>query len=446
MGKKVIRLTEADIENIVKKVIQEQNTTQTPDRKVLLEQLEDKIISFLEDNRKNEFLKNIKISIDLKDVVINDDSPDWVRYYGFNKKPIVTITDGDGKKLISTELNYYEQGVRGSRGQETYFPGSFIKSTNGDTIFTNSGLYIGSFIDEIIGEDKVLKDFYEREPGVKEQVDSLPIMYALVLNDGSNNSNIEVSVSSEGRWEKFVDGVKRIFAPKKLSNKVTQGNTTTMDEAFYSRAKSISRWFDVGDYKVWLGIAPMMMPLYELNITTAFKELEGETVTPEFASEKIKLDLVDVFKFDTIDMNDPSGYQEVLVKFQSDLNDGLTGLKGFKGFLENQNLVVNGFASRDNDPNEKVQGKFSGCRGYGDGTRGQYNLCLSEERAKKVAEDLQEIFNSLGINVTIKSKGHGETSKFGPAWSKEKPTKPKDTQPNRRITFNIPKYTETIRN
>ena len=107
---------------------------------------------------------------------------------------------------------------------------------------------------------------------------------------------------------------------------------------------------------------------------------------------------------------------------------------------------MNGFASRDNDPNEKVQGKFSGCRGYGDGTRGQYNLCLSEERAKKVAEDLQEIFNSLGINVTIKSKGYGETSKFGPAWSKEKPTKPKDTQPNRRITFNIPKYTETIRN
>jgi len=91
--------------------------------------------------------------------------------------------------------------------------------------------------------------------------------------------------------------------------------------------------------------------------------------------------------------------------------------------------------------------RLSEMQGFGFVTQeGQYNLCLSEERAKKVAEDLQEIFNSLGINVTIKSKGYGETSKFGPAWSKEKPTKPKDTQPNRRITFNIPKYTETIRN
>ena len=239
MAKKIIKLTEADLQKIVQKVLSEQNITQTPDRRALLKQLEDKIVSFLEDNRKNEFLTKIKISIDLKDVVIDDDSPDWVKYYGFNKKPVVTITDGDGKKLISTEINYYEnKDSRGSRGQKIYFPGNFIKSTNGDTISTNSGLYIGSFIDEIIGEDKVLKDFYEREPGVKEQVDSLPIRYTLVLNDGSNNSNIEVSVGSEGRWEKFVDRVKRIFAPKKLSSKVTQGNTTTMDKVFYSKENS----------------------------------------------------------------------------------------------------------------------------------------------------------------------------------------------------------------
>jgi outer membrane protein OmpA-like peptidoglycan-associated protein len=172
--------------------------------------------------------------------------------------------------------------------------------------------------------------------------------------------------------------------------------------------------------------------------------VEPKLKKPEFATETIKLDLVDVFKFDSIDMNDPSGYQEILNKFKEDLSEVVKVFDGLKGFLEKQNLEVNGYASRDNDPNEKVQGKFSGCRGYGDGSRGQYNLCLSEARAKKVAEDLQKIFDSLNINVDIKSKGYGETDKFGPAWSKEKPTEPKDTQANRRITFNIPEYTETI--
>lgn len=162
----------------------------------------------------------------------------------------------------------------------------------------------------------------------------------------------------------------------------------------------------------------------------------------DFAPEKIKLDLVDVFEFDTIDMKDPAGYQEVLNKFKQDLIIGLKDMTGLKEFLEKQNLVVKGYASRDNDPNETVQGKFGGCKGYGDGTRGQYNLCLSEKRAEKVAQDLQKIFDSLQVNVDIKSKGFGESGKFGPAWSKDNPTNPKDTQPNRRVTFNIPKYSE----
>ena len=451
MGKKVIRLTEADIQKIVRKFLIEQDITQTPDRKVLLGQLEDKIISFLEDNRKNEFLKNIKISIDLKDVVINDDSPDWVRNYGFNKKPVVTITDGDGKKLISTEINYYEnKNMRGTRGQKLYFPGHFIKSTNGDRKLTNSGLYIGSFIDEIIGEDKVLKDFYEREPGVKEQVDSLPIKYVLVLSDGSNNSNIQVSVGGEGRWEKFVDGVKRIFTPKKLSNKVTQGNTTTMDKLFYSKENSISRWFDVGDYKIFLGIAPMMMPLDKLNITTAFEELDGGTPPPTgttVAPQTIELDLVDVFKYDDIDIVNPTEYQTTLNNFEIKLDNAVKNIKGFKDHLNDKTLTVNGYASQDANPEGNVP-EDKGYRPCSGQKRKDYNMCLSQKRAEKVAGDLKTIFDKLGLTTEIKGVGKGEITKFkaedgsvGDGWTDGEKDDEKHLSANRRVTFKVPPFT-----
>ena len=462
MVKRIIRLTEADLENIVRKVLIEQDITQTPDRKSLLGQLEDKIISFLEDNRKNEFLTKIKISIDLKDVDVNDNNtPDWAIEDKIGR-PVITITDANGKKLISRELDYYfvkssDYMIRNYGIERDYYPGVFMVNTDGGDMLSNSGLYIGDFINEIIGEDKVLKDFYEREPGVKEQVDSLPIMYQLVLNDGNYAAKIQAKVTPEGGWEKVVDGVKRIFAPKKLSNKVTQGNTTTMDKAFYGRSYEISRFFDIGDYKVWLGIAPMRMPLYKLNITTAFKELDGGTPpTPPphtgttVADRDIELDLVDVFKYDTTDFKDETSYNEKIEEFKKTIAGGLRQFRGYEDYLKGLTLVVNGYASQDGDPTAEDGGYLPACSKYGKGKgpRSEYNKCLSQERAQRVADDLQKIFDELvGTGkIQVNAKGNGETHDFkGRAWNKiDGKDIESNLSENRRVTFKIPKYTERI--
>lgn len=382
MGKKTIRLTEADIEKLVQKVLSEQT------ERVLVDKLNDKIKSVMIEKQK-EILSDVKVEVDQ-----NGDNL-VLKFSSENESPFNITLRPQGRGSYSVA-------------------GTFDRNI--------PSIPLSNFYDEIF-KDKDLMRYYEENENIKSQMDEL---------------KVPIRMYSDPRVE-FKIFVLDNNRKRRRSDDYVKGAQTNLG-FFYSNAgakfgvsRNIILDTEAGGLAVKLG---------EVNILPP-QSPEGETVTPEFATEKIKLDLVDVFRFDTIDMNDPSGYQEILNKFKKDLKFGIDGMTGLKRFLERQNLVVNGYASRDNDPNEKVQGKFSGCRGYGDGTRGQYNLCLSEERAKKVAEDLQEIFNSLGINVTIKSKGHGETGKFGPAWSKEKPTKPKDTQPNRRITFNIPKYTET---
>lgn len=382
MGKKTIRLTEADIEKLVQKVLSEQT------ERVLVDKLNDKIKSVMIEKQK-EILSDVKVEVDQ-----NGDNL-VLKFSSENESPFNITLRPQGRGSYSVA-------------------GTFDRNI--------PSIPLSNFYDEIF-KDKDLMRYYEENENIKSQMDEL---------------KVPIRMYSDPRVE-FKIFVLDNNRKSRRSDDYVKGAQTNLG-FFYSNAgakfgvsRNIILDTEAGGLAVKLG---------EVNILPP-QSPEGKTVTPEFASEKIKLDLVDVFKFDTIDMNDPSGYQEVLNNFKQSLNDGIESMSGLKEFLEKQNLVVKGYASRDNNPNDKVQGKFSGCRGYGDGTRGQYNLCLSEERAKKVAEDLQEIFNSLGINVTIKSKGHGETSKFGPAWSKEKPTKPKDTQPNRRITFNIPKYTET---
>ena len=382
MGKKVIRLTEADIEKLVQKVLSEQT------ERVLVDKLNDKIKSVMIEKQK-EILSDVKVEVDQKgDNLV-------LKFSSENERPFNITLRPQGRGTYSVA-------------------GTFDRNI--------PSIPLSNFYDEIF-KDKDLMRYYEENENIKSQMDELKVPIRMYSDP---RVEFKIFVSDNNRKSRRSDDYVK-------GAQTNLGFFFSNAGAKFGVSRNIILDTEVGGLAVKLG---------EVNILPP-QSPEGETVTPEFASEKIKLDLVDVFKFDTIDMNDPSGYQEILNKFKNDLKFGIGKMEGLKRFLERQNLVVNGYASRDNDPNEKVQGKFSGCRGYGDGTRGQYNLCLSEERAKKVAEDLQEIFNSLGINVTIKSKGHGETSKFGPAWSKEKPTKPKDTQPNRRITFNIPKYTET---
>jgi outer membrane protein OmpA-like peptidoglycan-associated protein len=377
MGKRVIRLTEADIEKIVKKVIKEQSRNYLVNRPGGG--------TFKVEGDTLYFTGDIQIT----------KTSEFYKIWEVGAKPTYKV-DVQNRKVSPTGLlNLQSQLFNGNRQSRT------MKDMESSNMLPLER----EFVNPVSGN----------------------IYYYYLTENGEIGAQCSTVINVKNKTLTDKSELMKLNAGGNLPVE-SNDNTVTFGETYINVAKNTN-----------LLVAVSFGPG-----TIKTTPVEPKLKKPEFATETIKLDLVDVFKFDSIDMNYPSGYQEILNKFKEDLSNAVKVLRGLKGFLEKQNLVVNGYASRDDNPNEKVQGKFSGCRGYGDGSRGQYNLCLSEARAKKVAEDLQKIFDSLNINVDIKSKGYGETDKFGPAWSKEEPTQPKDTQANRRITFNIPKYTETI--
>ena len=391
MAKKVIRLTEADIEKLVQKVLSEQAMNDTE----VLNDLNDRIQLFIT-QKQNEIFNN-SASITL------------VREGNNVRSLYVVITNKDGKITYKKAPN--SQGM---------IP------INGPFVIGKEKL--SNYYEEIVGNNSNFKKLISKHPEIKQQMDKMIIEVSIRPTQGAGNPSFVINFLKNNRKNR--KEYKGIGLYANQGESVPMGNVFNNGNFVGRINKKILGIVEIGAMELALG---------KVGLVNFGRD---NTNTPDFASEKIKLDLVDVFEFDTIDMKDPSGYQEVLEKFKNDLADGIESMTGLKEFLEKQNLVVKGYASRDNDPTEQQQGKFSGCKGYGDGSRGQYNQCLSEKRAEKVAQDLQNIFDSLKVNANIKSRGFGETDKFGPAWTKENPTKPEDTQGNRRVTFNIPKYTE----
>lgn len=194
----------------------------------------------------------------------------------------------------------------------------------------------------------------------------------------------------------------------------------------------------VGYKKYWCKNQRKGRECYYLELSSGQPALladGGDAIVTNQRVIEVPFSFTEPFIFDTVDFT-----PETKQKFQKQVNilkDYLDKISGYKEFLSKNPINVTAYASRDNDPNAKVQGKYSPCNPYGDGTRGQYNVCLSQARADKVVELLSSEFPDLKFT----GRGMGETDKFGPAWTKENPTKPNETQPNRRFEVVIPKFT-----
>ena len=122
---------------------------------------------------------------------------------------------------------------------------------------------------------------------------------------------------------------------------------------------------------------------------------------------------------------------------------GISTYNKYVDILKKSPINVLAYASIDGESNAIDHGTYLDCRGYGNGTRGQYNLCLSQARADKIAKILNKALPEIGNFVGI---GKGETKNFGPGWTKEKHTTNTETLPNRKfevilptVTLNIPK-------
>ena len=161
----------------------------------------------------------------------------------------------------------------------------------------------------------------------------------------------------------------------------------------------------------------------------------GDAIVTKQRVIEIPFSFTEPFVFDTIDFT--SEVQSEFDKKVNLLKTYIEQVKGYGDFLKGKTIPVRAYASRDNDPSEKVQGRFTPCKNFGDGTRGQYNQCLSQKRAEKIVELLSSELPDLKFNP----QGMGETDSFGPGWTPNNSPSTTQTQPNRRFDVVIPKFT-----
>jgi outer membrane protein OmpA-like peptidoglycan-associated protein len=142
------------------------------------------------------------------------------------------------------------------------------------------------------------------------------------------------------------------------------------------------------------------------------------------------LDITSPFIFDSIELTNEA--KPIFDKFIQDIKNN------YQGVTANVEVITS--SSVDGDPNKIIRGAYGPCQNSG--TRREYDLCLSEKRAEKIVNDLK---NGVGIpTLTFTPKGVGQTTSYGPGWTKEKPTKVSQTAPNRRLIIKLPQITKKI--
>jgi hypothetical protein len=328
-------------------------------------------------------------------------------------------------KLIPNEDRTFPKSVRVTDGTSVYnFP--IGKRLSSDPIEFNSNVPLSSYLDEVLNtsETDQLLEWYNKSPHIKNEIDNTKITVKLSFGD---NAIIKAWPAKYNRKLKYV----------------VKGVDTNFDMFFDNTGGVFFRLSQKGGFIVEAGDFYIKIPtIIKPPARPDSGEGEPAGTTRVAVPETIGLDLVDVFNYDTTDIKDQAKYDEAINKFSADLKQGLQSIRGYKFFLDGQKLKVYGYASQDNNPSEKVSGKYSNCKGHGNGTRGDYNMCLSDYRAKKVAEDLQKVFDDAGLNVTIQGVGKGETTKFGKGdgWKDGKQDDETNLSPNRRITFSTPRY------
>jgi hypothetical protein len=175
------------------------------------------------------------------------------------------------------------------------------------------------------------------------------------------------------------------------------------------------------------------------------------TVTPDEPKTNVieiePLTVTDPYKFDQVLTN---GKLELIGNAQTLLDtfiDTILKVKETYGadiyaeyiqFLKDSKPMINGYASRDGNPKQKVQGKYQPCRGAGDGTRGAYDKCLSQKRADAIRDYIESKIPELaGVFQPI---GKGQTVEFG-GTSWPSPTATTETsKPNRRFDVQLPTF------
>ena len=401
MGKKIIKLTESELYNIVKRVLQEQDIQTLTDQQTvekLGKELNQIIKSVQEDIFRNFMLQFTEVE---------------------EANIVLKLKVGEnftGQELVLTPDEY----------------GDYVLDY--PDAFNLGGVPIQEFLTTIY-RNSSYQTLFKNQPIVKEKLDEVTVNCIMYPGGGKINQTIDDNGKSSGGMTftvAFGEGrgeldMKVPFSLIDLFN-TTDGLTFVYDKKTFAE----------------LSLGNARLKLEELYIGDWLPKLKSDENSIKFVSITLDNSGTEPFIFDstTIHPDSVKKIDNFINKIKEvKIQNGDDVYKKYIQFLKSNPIIVNAYSSIDGDPSQKVvNGKVQACRGYGDGTRSQYNLCLSQKRAEVIANELNSKLPELG---NFKGVGMGETDKFDVDKKWPNVTNDKDTLLNRRFEVILPNFNTT---
>jgi len=394
MGKKIIKLTESELYNIVKRVLQEQDIQTLTDQQTVekLGKELNQIIKSVQEDIFRQFTLEFSEELYEPDVQIG-------------------LVTNKGEELI---LKYEERG--------DLYVFKYPKS------FNLGGVPIQEYLTTIY-KNPTYQTLFNNQPVVKEKLDKVTVDCFMFAGGGKENQIVDKNGESSG----FIT-FKGAF--RRGEGELDMNVPFSIIDLFNSEG-GLTFDFD-RNILFWLDFSNATLLLKELYIGDWLPKLKSKP--EEFVSITLDNSGTEPFILDSTDIHpDSVGKIEEFVSTIEDVKNkyGNEVYQKYIQFLKSNPIIVNAYSSINADPSQKMSGKVQACKGYGDGTRGQYNLCLSQKRAEVIANKLNSALPQL---CNFKGVGMGETDKFdvGKKWPKF--TSDKDTLLNRRFEVKRPNF------
>jgi hypothetical protein len=400
---KIIKLREFDLVNLVGKIIAEQpEMTSNPD---MVRYIEEKINLEILPNKQTEMLNAFTIRVEQ-----GGDGTFSVVIKGISGgKPL------EGEVPLNKEREYFYVGE---------FDGEF-----------SIGQISMAFAVGILKEDPRIERFFQENPKYVTEIEN-GIVDAIIRTDRQNGGRFKLSFT--GKPEKNI-----------RQDTVNAGVEYPLGNYFKNNILPMKVNKDVYAFLESGGLTLKLSKFFFLdnpnlgNKVTIPRTSTSTGKTPSETTIKIEFSLVDVFKFDETNFIDEESSMSQINSFveKLKLNANRHGKPLTDHVMKSSPKIV-GYASVDANPEQKITGKFGACKSRA--TRGEYNQCLSEARAKRIADIINEKLTGTGFSFGF--YGAGETTKFGPGWTQQVPTKMEQTAPNRRFELTpIPPFSKTIK-
>jgi outer membrane protein OmpA-like peptidoglycan-associated protein len=401
MGKKIIKLTESELYNIVKRVLQEQDIQTITDQQTV-ERLGKELNQIIKSVQEDIFRQfTLEFSEELYEPYVQ-----------------IGLVTNKGEELI---LKYEERG--------DLYVFKYPKS------FNLGGVPIQEYLTTIY-KNPTYQTLFNNQPVVKEKLDKVTVDCFMFARGGKENQIVDKNGESSG----FItfNGAFRSG-----EGELDMNVPFSIIDLFNSEGGLTFNFDPDENILFWLDFSNATLLLKELYIGDWLPKLKMDKIPEKFVSITLDNSGTEPFILDSTEIHPDSVGK--IDKFVKEINDiktiyGDNVYQKYIEFLKSNPIIVNAYSSINQDPSKKMSGKVQACNGYGDGTRGQYNLCLSQKRAEVIANELNSKLPELG---NFKGVGMGETDKFdvGKKWPKF--TSDKDTLLNRRFEVILPNFNTT---